>query len=894
MKEFNFYNLLPARSLYVGLLSLLMLVSIGVTPLCAQTIYVSQSGAGSQNGSSAGNAYAMSWMTTSGNWGSGSGQIGPGATVMLEGSISSSFTILGSGSAGNPITIKFDTGAYMSAPNWTSGQAILAIGQSWLVIDGGGTNNGAIFSTATGYGLAYGSPNNGIAIEDCRNVTVQNIAVTNIYIPVQNQESDSSSSSCVFIYDSSGVGSQNITVSNVLVHDAGTGFGISFGTGTTNINFFNINAYNCNWGGIVSDLRASSVCNGVVISNCWLHTFNCWNDPADNNHHNGVFAFTANGGQLTNVTIASCVFGGGFGGSFQTSGLFVKGNVGSLLCVNNVFDSTDGSACGSGLAFIQIAYETYHYSEGIFNNTFLGQNGNNNTGILVGDLSDDNFPPVHNPNYQISNNIFSGLYAAVSLAYYNGSYTVSEDYNLTYGNAAGNTWMGGPAGSMGQVTLAQWQSSGRELHLLQGNPLLNSSSFKPQSGSAAIAAGANLSGVFSVDKLGLQRPQSWAVGAYELPSSAALVTQLLPATAASAGAQWQLDGGALQTSGTALTNLAAGMHVVGFAPIPGWITPSNQPALVTSTPANVTASYVQVPQSGGVQVAILPAAAVAAGAAWQTNGGAFLPSGTALNPVPVGNLSVAFSSVPGWTAPPPEVLVVSNNQWTQITNIYWKPNLGVVIHYPNNTSGLALWWPLDDGAGVKPVDLSGNGFTGTLVNNGAWTPGEITNAVSFSAASDQYLTAGSGPGTLLGGATSATISAWIKTTSTFSFGFADTTGHRFFVSSAGSIIYWVAENGSSSYPSSSYTFDGNWHWITMVFNAGTITGYIDGAPQTITPGGASPASSLSSPLGSFDVAMNPSGSAYYSQSADDVRIYNRALSSTEITNLYQWPTGVRR
>jgi hypothetical protein len=492
----------------------LLLFILLVTQMVSGAIYVSQTGAGSQNGTSAGNDYPVTFLTTSGNWGSGGGQVGPGVTVMLEGNITTAFSILGSGSTGNPITIQFDTGATMSAPTWGPTQAIVAQNKHDIVIDGGGTNNGAIYCTATGFGLAHGNPCNGIAIESCTNFTVQNIAVTNIYLAVQNQESDSSSGSCIYVSDGGGLGSQNILVSNVLTHDSSIGFGGAFGPTAKNWKFVNSESYNCNWCCQVSDL-ANGFLDGLTISNDYFHSQSIWNDPADNNHHNEVYVFTANGGTNTNTVICATHFGGGLGGSFQTSQCFIKGNVANALVINDIFDATDGSGAGTAQLFAQIAYETAHYTVGIFNDTFQGS-GNNNTAVNVGDLSDDAFPAVHNPNYCISNCIFDGVFTAVA-QFYSTNNTVSEDYDLVFGITSGATFAAGTGMSSSPQSLAAWQALGRETHIVQGNPLLNSS-FQPQTGSAAIGAAATLAG-FTADLSGAARTPPWTIGAYQVASA---------------------------------------------------------------------------------------------------------------------------------------------------------------------------------------------------------------------------------------------------------------------------------------------------------------------------------------------------------------------------------------
>ncbi len=65
-----------------------------------------------------------------------------------------------------------------------------------------------------------------------------------------------------------------------------------------------------------------------------------------------------------------------------------------------------------------------------------------------------------------------------------------------------------------------------------------------------------------------------------------LQVNLSPAGAVAAGARWQVDGGALQTSGAVVGGLAPGNHLLTFSPVVGFITPASQTAAVGSNATN--------------------------------------------------------------------------------------------------------------------------------------------------------------------------------------------------------------------------------------------------------------------------------------------------------------------
>src|SRR3989344_4376791 len=84
----------------------------------SSNIYIAQSAAGSDDGSSCANARAASFFNSSGNWGTGTTQIGSGTVVHLCGTITTDFTSQGSGASGNPVVVD-GTGATMSGVGFT-------------------------------------------------------------------------------------------------------------------------------------------------------------------------------------------------------------------------------------------------------------------------------------------------------------------------------------------------------------------------------------------------------------------------------------------------------------------------------------------------------------------------------------------------------------------------------------------------------------------------------------------------------------------------------------------------------------------------------------------------------------------------------------------------------
>ena len=80
-----------------------------------------------------------------------------------------------------------------------------------------------------------------------------------------------------------------------------------------------------------------------------------------------------------------------------------------------------------------------------------------------------------------------------------------------------------------------------------------------------------------------------ATGTYTAaPFTGSLQVTILPAEAASAGAKWQVDGGAWQSGGVTVSGLTAGSHTIAYSPVNGWIAPVNQTVTVNAGQTTIT------------------------------------------------------------------------------------------------------------------------------------------------------------------------------------------------------------------------------------------------------------------------------------------------------------------
>lgn len=154
---------------------------------------------------------------------------------------------------------------------------------------------------------------------------------------------------------------------------------------------------------------------------------------------------------------------------------------------------------------------------------------------------------------------------------------------------------------------------------------------------------------------------------------------ITPSEVTTAGAQWQVDGGASQTSGATVTNLAAGSHTISFTPVFGWETPTYQIVTIISNGITTADGVYTMAPPGALEVAILPAAAVADGAQWQVDSGTNEDSGVTLTNLSEGTHTVSFTSIPGWNTPPNQTVTVTSGVTAKASGIYTQTNTSLVL-----------------------------------------------------------------------------------------------------------------------------------------------------------------------------------------------------------------------
>ncbi len=209
-------------------------------------------------------------------------------------------------------------------------------------------------------------------------------------------------------------------------------------------------------------------------------------------------------------------------------------------------------------------------------------------------------------------------------------------------------------------------------------------------------------------------------------------------------------------------------------------------------------------------------------------------------------------------------------------------------------------WTFDDGTGTSASDSSGNRYNATLINGVGWLPGLIDYAVSADALKKQYVSI---PPIDLSGTQAVTVTLWSNRSYSTSGGHVlfvnsadfsnSTTGFGLFPDDATCSGIQVALRGNVGPTENCYSQPSSevWHHLAAVFDKSQTGGneiqlYVDGVLQTVNR-------SLQASTNTNNFANNPiflfsraGATEFDSGTVDDLRIYNSALTTSQIQQIY--------
>jgi glucose/arabinose dehydrogenase/chitodextrinase len=200
---------------------------------------------------------------------------------------------------------------------------------------------------------------------------------------------------------------------------------------------------------------------------------------------------------------------------------------------------------------------------------------------------------------------------------------------------------------------------------------------------------------------------------------------------------------------------------------------------------------------------------------------------------------------------------------------------------PPTPAGLVGAWAFDEGFGFTTADASGNGNIGTITG-ATWTQGRYGNALSFNGA-DSIVRVASAASLNLTGA--MTLSAWIKPTATQSGWrtILQRQADAYFLDAGGDAALRPAGGGtlgtSTQYVSgpTANPVDA-WTHLALTYDGATLRLYVNGT-QAATRAAAGAIQTTTNPLW---IGGNSPYGEYFQGLIDEVRVYDRALTPTEI------------
>jgi hypothetical protein len=265
-------------------------------------------------------------------------------------------------------------------------------------------------------------------------------------------------------------------------------------------------------------------------------------------------------------------------------------------------------------------------------------------------------------------------------------------------------------------------------------------------------------------------------------------------------------------------------------------------------------------------------------------------------------LTIGFNNGSGYfNGPIDEVRIYNRALTASEVRLLYGAGSRIINRKIATNSGLLAYWPLDDGSGTKAGDTSGNGITGTLINSPTWTTsGKHGNALSFTAASSQYVDIST---LTFIPTTAVTLSAWIKLTGTpgafdaMIIGKATICANsntdfpiKLTVNASRQATFYGDGGGDFSHDTtlnSSALSLNTWYHVTATFQKDDFARlYINGV-QVASAAVAYTFSNTTAPwrLGGITIGSGCGDGSYFPGSIDDVRVYNRALNSTEVATL---------
>ena len=205
------------------------------------------------------------------------------------------------------------------------------------------------------------------------------------------------------------------------------------------------------------------------------------------------------------------------------------------------------------------------------------------------------------------------------------------------------------------------------------------------------------------------------------------------------------------------------------------------------------------------------------------------------------------------------------------------------------TSVLRGHWKLDENSGTSAADSSGSGNTGTLISGAGWATGQSGSAVSLDGV-DDYVQVGAQSSLVM--TSVASFSAWIYPTGAGSNATLGGTvlvkeGEYVIARYPNGTIQWGFANSNPGWTfiDTGYIAPANqWTHLAVTYDSGTIKTYANGNLVHTYNGSGSIGDAITA-QNDFRIGGRQALSQHFMGRIDEVRVYNRALSASEVSTL---------
>jgi hypothetical protein len=218
------------------------------------------------------------------------------------------------------------------------------------------------------------------------------------------------------------------------------------------------------------------------------------------------------------------------------------------------------------------------------------------------------------------------------------------------------------------------------------------------------------------------------------------------------------------------------------------------------------------------------------------------------------------------------------------------------------TSGLVGWWQFLEGSGTTTADSSGHGNTGTLVSSPTWVTTAYNGGGLTFNGTTQYVNAGAGASL---SSTTFTYSFWMNAVHASDNAVVEQTINKSIDNPSNNYNYqfnWRHVNGGV-YPKSCVFRDstptdhvvqiagtmnpGTWYMVTCTYDGTSLKVYLNGALDSTTTTSATPITGSSNLFIGSGSTNGDVAASWFDGTLDDVRVYNIALSASQILALYK-------